>query len=405
MARIWAVAAALWLGLAAAAMGSDEADRAFQQARHALEHGDYDAAIAQLDQAIRLEPKQAKFPGMRGVAWLRKGQYAKGAADLKAAIALTPGDAGAQYQPTSEKQLAAAALKHGQHQVAKMLDDRPAMAQFFSQTDFLRDWAARKFAGEDLGDLIDWDPSAPLHSDAEHVAPADGDNAAILVAAVYTEGPRKGQPRSFEELWAGAVYELHNVVYAREFVRLNDEADQGRVSKEAFVAGIVKYELRAAQQARAFYLQVYLPWAENSGQPTDPSLWFCDWWETPETVLKNFTDKSAYPWQPYSRTYDWATVHRQWRHGKFHRALNLLKQMQGERGYDEDQADLQYWIGRCLARLDRPQEAIEALTESIRLDPENSAAYQARGRLYQDGGEESKAEADFAKAKKLKARQ
>ena len=86
---------------------------------------------------------------------------------------------------------------------------------------------------------MDWDPSPPQHSDAEHLAPADGEHAAILVAAFYQDGPKKNRPRSFEELWAGAIYELHNVNYAREFVRLNDEADRGTVSKEAFVAGIL----------------------------------------------------------------------------------------------------------------------------------------------------------------------
>ena len=136
-----------------------------------------------------------------------------------------------------------------------MLRDRPAMAEFGDEAKFLRDWAERKFAGEDFVEPIDWDPSPPLHSDAEHLAPGDGENAAILVEAHYTGGPNEGKPRSFEELWAGAIYELHNVNYAREFVRLNDEADRGRVSKEAFVAGILKYELRAAQRTRAFYLE------------------------------------------------------------------------------------------------------------------------------------------------------
>src|SRR3989337_1550445 len=77
-----------------------------------------------------------------------------------------------------------------------------------------------------------------------------GDRSAILVEADYQGGPKRGQPRSFEELWAGAIYELHNVTYAREFVRLNDQAEEGKVSKRAFVAGILKYELRAVQQTR-----------------------------------------------------------------------------------------------------------------------------------------------------------
>jgi Flp pilus assembly protein TadD len=409
MGRMLLAAAVIWLGLAGFAMAADAgasaADQAFEQARHALEHGDYDAAIARLDEAIRLEPKQAKFQGMRGTAWLRKGEYAKGAADLKTAIGLTPGDAGSEYQPTATKPLSDEALRHGRQQVARMLKDRPAMAEFPEQAAFLRDWAVRKFAGEDFGAPIDWDSSPPLDSDAEHLAPTADEHAMILVQADYDEGPHAGQPRSFEELWAGAIYELHNVVYAHEFVRLNNEAEQGKVSKEAFVSGIVKYELRAAQQTRAFYVQVFLPWAEKNQLATDPSLWFCNWWDTPETALKGFTNKSAYPWRPYARTHDWATVHRHWRSSKFQKALSLLEQMREEEGYEEDQSEVQFWIGRCLARLNKPAEAIAALGEAIRLDPENVAAYQARGRIYQKQGEEAKAKADFATAKELKGRQ
>lgn len=398
-----AAAAAAWLGLAALAMAVGDADQTFEQAQHALDQGDLDVAIARLDEAIRLAPKEAKFYGFRGVAWLRKDQFAKGITDLKRAIQLTPGDAGTQYQPSAAKPPAGEALRHGQQQVAKMVADRPAMSLFGEESGFLREWAARKFAGEDFGALVNWDPSPPLYSDAEHLAPADGENAAILVEAVYSEGPQKGRPRSFEELWAGAVFELHNVVYCREYVRLNEEAEAGKVSKEAFVGGILKFELRAAQQTRAFYLQVFLPWAEKQQLPTDPSLWFCDWWATPDTALAGFPDKSAYPWQPYGRTYDWAAVHRHWRDDRPSRALRLLRRMLDEKGYEEDQSEVQHWIGRCLAHLNKPLQALAAFNEAIRLDPENADAYQARGQLYQKRGEQAKSEADFRKAKELEA--
>jgi Flp pilus assembly protein TadD len=77
--------------------------------------------------------------------------------------------------------------------------------------------------------------------------------------------------------------------------------------------------------------------------------------------------------------------------------------MRDEKGYEEDQSDANYWIGRCLARMNKPAEAIAALSEAIRLDPESAAAYQARGRLYQKLGEQAKAQADFTKAKQLRA--
>ena len=292
----WAAALILaWAGAAAPAVAASQADRAFGRAQKALEKGDYDAAIAALDEAVRLEPKQAKFRGVRGLAWLRKGDYARGTADLKAAIELNPGDAGLRYQPSSSARLSAEAMEHGRRQVAQMLHDRPAMAEFEKDAGFLRDWAARKFAGEDFGELIDWDPSPPLHSDAEHLAAGDGQHAAILVEALYTAGPNADMPRSFEELWAGAVYELHNVALSREFVRLNDQAEEGKVSKEAFVAGILKFELLAAQRTRAFYVRVFLPWAEKKKLPTNPSLWFCDWWDSPEGRWQTFPTSRPIP--------------------------------------------------------------------------------------------------------------
>ena len=91
------------------------------------------------------------------------------------------------------------------------------------------------------------------------------------------------------------------------------------------MAGILKYELLAAQHTRAFYVQVFLPWAEKKKLPTDPSLWFCDWWDTPDEVLQSFRDQSAYPWRPYARTHDWATVHRSWHQGRIRRARGCWK--------------------------------------------------------------------------------
>ncbi len=286
-----------------------------------------------------------------------------------------------------------------------MLHDRPAMAGHGKDAGVLRDWAARKFAGEDFGELIDWDDSSPLHSDAEHLAPAGDEHAAILVEELYTGGPREGQPRSFEELWAGAIYELHNVNYAKEFVRLNDEAEEGTVSKEAFVAGILKYEVLAAQRTRAFYVRMFLPWAEKMKLKTEPSLWFCDWWDTPEGAIRNFTDRSAYPWRPYARTHDWATVHRHWRRSQFDKAQKLLRRMRGEEGYEDERGDVSFWIGRCLAKLDRPAEAMAAFTDAIQFDPELAAAYRARAELYEKQGEKAKAQADRAKAKELESGQ
>ncbi len=396
------LAAASWAGRAAGA--DEQIDLPFEHAKQAIEDGDYDLALELMDEAVRRSPREARYRGLRGAALLLKGGYAKGAADLKAAIELNPGDAGGDYRLSSNVELPADALEHGRRQVARMLRDRPAMDRYGEETAFLRRWAARKFAGEDFTAPIDWDPTPPLHSDAEHLAPDDEHNAAILIEQRYTEGPKRGRLRSFEELWAGAVYELHNVANARRFIRLHEEADQGKLTKEQFVGGILELELLAAQRTRAFYVRQFLPWAANKRLPTDPTLWFCQWWDSPDNVLDSFTDKTAYPWHPYAREYDWGTVHRLWHSGKYDKALSLLTQMRAEEGYPEQRAEIFFWIGHCLAELDRPAEALAAFDESIRLDAKDPAAYRARGELREKLGQPAEAAADFARAKELEGK-
>ncbi len=386
---------------AVTAQGTDRPDTVYREAGQAIHRGDFDVAIRQLNAVIASAPKEAKLRGLRGVAWLRKGDYAHGAADLKAAIELNPGDAGQQFRPSSTAALSPDALRHGEEQVKRMLHDRPAMAQYSEETEPMRRWAARKFAGEDFAAPIDWDPSPPLHSDAENLAPSGDAHAAILVQQNYTDGPKAGRTRSFEELWACAVYELYNVTYSRENLRLDDEADRGKVTKEGYITGILKHELAASERTRAFYVNVFLPWTEKKKLPTDPSRWFCDWWDSPEHALEHFTDKSDYPWHPYARNYDWATVHRLWRNGQVEKVQKLLKEMQAEAGYEDDASEISYWFGRCLARLSKPAEAVAAFSEAIRLDPDNAAAYRARGEQYEKLGEKEKAAADRVKAKSL----
>jgi tetratricopeptide (TPR) repeat protein len=393
--------AALLIAFSTAALFADDAEDAYQRGLAALGQGEFDQAASAFGEAIKLKPDEAKYYGMRGTAWLRKGDYQQGLADMKEAIRLNPNDLGAKYQPTSGKELSAAALEHGRKQMEKMLKDRPAMAQFGEETEFMRSWAARKFAGEDLGSLIDWDPTPPLHSDAEHVAPEGKLHGSIQIEPQYTDGPKQGQARSFEELWAGAIFELHNINNAKEFVRLHKEAEQGRIAKDDYVASIVKYEILAAQQTRAYYVSVFLPFAVKKKLTSEPGLWFSSWWVQPNEALKYFTDKTAYPWRPYARDYDWATVERLWRRKRYERAIELLTQMCAESEGLPDHAEVHLWLGRCRMQLTQYPEAVKELTASIHLDPSDPVAFRNRAQVYRLMNENERAELDQKRAEEL----
>jgi Flp pilus assembly protein TadD len=75
--------------------------------------------------------------------------------------------------------------------------------------------------------------------------------------------------------------------------------------------------------------------------------------------------------------------------------------MRHEKGYEEDEAEVHFWLGRCLQRLHRTDEAIEEYTQSLRRDPNNAEVYQARGNLYEKVGQTDKAKSDHAKASEL----
>jgi tetratricopeptide (TPR) repeat protein len=397
--------AALLFVFSTAELSADEADDAYQRGLTALGQGEIDQAIATLSEAVKLKPDEAKFHGMRATAWLRKGDYQQGMADMKEAIRLNTNDLGEKYNPSSGKELSAEALEHGRKQVEKMLKDRPAMAQYSDEAEFLRSWAARKFAGEDMGSLIDWDSNAPLHSDAEHVAPEGKLHGAILIEPQYADGPKQGQGRSFEELWAGAVFELHNINNAKEFVRLRKEAEEGKISKEDYVAGIVKYEMLAAQKTRAYYVQVFLPFVEKKKLPTEPGLWFTLWWVRPDEALKQFTDKTAYPWRPYARDHDWATVEGCWRRQQYEKAIELLNQMCAESEGMPDHAEVHLWLGRCRTQLKQYPEAVKELTSSIHLDPTDPVAFRNRAQVYRLMNENERAELDLKRAEELEKKE
>lgn len=366
---------------------------------HAL--GEYDRAVADFDRALTAYPKDADLLGSRGATKVAKGDLIGGAADLAAAIQANPHDVGTKYTPWKQADLSPSAVEHGEEQLRKMIKDRPGLGRHLAPDDILWKWAVRQLAGEALGEPIDWDPTSPQDSEAEHVAPVDGRRGRIRVKP-YDETMSNAAPDAvFEALWSHVVFELHNIAFVPRFDALRQEAAEGRVSKRQFVEHTFHYEHEAIQQTRAFYVKLQLPWAARKKLKSDATLWFADLWLDVDAAFSDFTDPLEYPWNPYSRQYDWLRIHALIDTEKYRDAMAILSKMLAEEGYQGDVGHVQYWIGECQMTLDNLPAALEAVNAAIASDSEDANAYELRAEVYKKLGETAKAAADLAKVRRL----
>ena len=266
--------------------------------------GRYDKAIADLDIAIELSPNSPCLYEARGAWWIAHGDFDRGAADIEKAIQLNPNDPAAHFEAWAKLPVGEVAIEHGKQQVRRMLQDRPVMAQYSEQSQVLRDWATRKFAGEDLGRVICWDASEPPpYATGVNYPFPKGRSPFIRVSKVYGDG-RCSRERSFEDLWRDAVFELYNIANAEDVVRLTKDAKQGRLLREEFVAKTIECESRAAEKTRSFYIHVFMPWAKQRHAATNPGSWFLASRSDPsENLLRLLTEKDAW-WRAYERWYD-----------------------------------------------------------------------------------------------------
>jgi tetratricopeptide (TPR) repeat protein len=180
----------------------------------------YEEALADCDRVIALEPNSPVNYVSRAHVHSDEHKYDKCAEDLLQAIRLNPGDLGVDYQVTSGATLSPEAIKHGEEQMRKMLQDRPAMAEHVTEGDELWTWAVRKFAGEDGIGLIDWNPADPRPAFADWSWRTTGGHRFIRV---NLDPPAVEAGDLFESLWSCAVFELHNAAADARFRRIDED--------------------------------------------------------------------------------------------------------------------------------------------------------------------------------------
>ncbi len=226
--------------------------------------GEWRGSLADFNRVIEIEPNSSFYRAARGTAFLKHDEFEKGIADILAAIRMSPKDLGNDFRATTNKELPAASLAHGEQQVRNMLRDRPAMAEHVMPGDQIWNWAVRKFAGEDLGALVDWNPTEPAPFQGASGRPAPDQHAQIMVSKVRHDSP-SGREASFDELWQSAVFELYNVLTVDEHVKLEQLVADSKLSRDDFVLKAMASEDPAAERHTGILYQLFFAMAPFKG--------------------------------------------------------------------------------------------------------------------------------------------
>ncbi|BDS10452.1 MORN repeat-containing protein [Aureispira anguillae] len=191
-------------------------------------------------------------------------------------------------------------IRRAQEELEQMLLDRPNMSKIIDREDIIWQWVVHKMAGEDIQSPIYWQAQSsksfpiPTGVNAVHAYPTKKTEGRIWV---------KNNPNP-EEMWAGLIYELHNIKNGTAFQAIEQDAKQLQCTKKAYILRYARLEYKAAQETIEFYKKIWLPYCKAKGIKPNPQLWFYYLPNSFEQWMAGFTDKNGYPWHPYAAYYD-----------------------------------------------------------------------------------------------------
>jgi hypothetical protein len=196
-------------------------------------------------------------------------------------------------------------IAFGKSQVQAMISDRPRMAEFANENDFVWTWAARQFAGEYTGARYYWNADPAYNAQerffACHLYPMKGRSGWITV----NEVDESGYVMSGEQMWAGAVYELLNARKDLAYKSLYIQALAGTLSKSDFQRQNVELEYIARKQLFPFFKQFVQPSLLTVGRRSHAGYWLNTVPDTFDEWFKTCSKNKGYvSFSFYSHVYD-----------------------------------------------------------------------------------------------------
>jgi hypothetical protein len=200
-------------------------------------------------------------------------------------------------------------LAYGEQQVQNMIHDRPEMACCTNRRSPFRQWCVRQFAGSSCGAHVAWVNSQPeaASNGADDQIPKAGRPGNIRLATTVRGTDGINHPASCAELWLRTTFELNNLSCSQGFRRVFQDALDGRLSKEQWIAQTTRIEYTALVKTVLVYKHLWC--ADVSTQAPRLSPWpGMDLPATYEGWIGRYTDRTGYPWSSWGHAYDTLVV-------------------------------------------------------------------------------------------------
>lgn len=399
---------------AAIAIKPNDSSFRFRRATFYCCKNEFAKAIPDYDAAIRSRPSAPWLYEHRGAARIELGDYDGGAADIATAIRLNPADPARKFEAWVKYPLNDKLLDHGRTQVKEMLHDRPAMERHGEKAEPLYQWAARKFAGEDLSRPLFWSASSKDGNSAGYVLSSPPPTVGVQEDNSISVRSDEKKEEFFDLFWSMAANHLYLVADEHNRSQLYLSVVRRRISKEDFIKAEFESVDRSKENTRAFYIQVVLPWAKENRVPTHPRCWFIANSVGDEGSKTIARDSKEY--RNFAYVFDLLLADGMLLKGEYGQAVDIARKacktketMPSLAAFDElvhrKPPSAEARVLRALIYVSRGEidRAMADLSEAIRLDPNNSEAYGLRGSLYKINGDTERGTADMLMAQKLAA--
>lgn len=144
----------------------------------------------------------------------------------------------------------------GEHELRRMLKDRPSMSPYVKEDDELWQLTAQLYGGLYTGSCIYWNPKITKESTDWWIA---AHSWSKNQCEINLRANINGKPVSGERLWSGLYFEFFNSARRPAYDEIHRQALLGCLDRSQYVSRVTQVEFSAAKQQLSFFNDFWKP--------------------------------------------------------------------------------------------------------------------------------------------------